>query len=37
MYINFLEQQAVLITRIGRCKSTVAWEAFMKNVRTGLL
>ncbi|MEK6679317.1 MAG: 6-carboxyhexanoate--CoA ligase [Nitrospirota bacterium] len=29
MYINFLEQQAVLITRIGRCKPPVNWNTFL--------
>ncbi len=28
-YINFLEQQAVLITRIGRCKLPVNWNTFL--------
>lgn len=28
-YINFLEQQAVLITRIGRCKKPVDWNTFL--------
>ena len=27
-YIEFLEQQPVLITRIGRCNHPVVWEAF---------
>jgi 6-carboxyhexanoate--CoA ligase len=29
-YIEFLEQQPVLITRIGRCRPAIRWNAFLK-------
>ena len=28
-YIDFLERQPVLITRIGRCKHAISWNAFL--------
>ncbi len=32
-YIEFLEQQPVLITRIGRCNHPVVWEAFLEKAK----
>lgn len=32
MYINFLEQQAVLITRIGRCNPQITWNTFLESL-----
>ncbi|MBI5181646.1 MAG: 6-carboxyhexanoate--CoA ligase [Nitrospirae bacterium] len=31
-YINFLEQQAILITRIGRCRHAISWNAFLSRI-----
>lgn len=31
-YINFLEQQAVLITSIGRCKPQITWNTFLESL-----
>mgnify|MGYP001615742007 FL=1 len=36
-YINFLEQQAVLTTRIGRCKHPVNWNTFLDEAVSKLL
>ncbi len=31
-YIEFLEQQPVLITRIGRCKPQITWNTFLESL-----
>lgn len=31
-YINLLEQQTVLITRIGRCKQQITWNTFLESL-----
>lgn len=31
-YVNFLEQQAVLIIKIGRCKPQITWNTFLESL-----